>query len=123
MEWKVPGLAQAQGTLKHGNGLMKITFIQRETAHTVVGVDQVAKVIDFLGHSQAFFSTAEPLCERPRLSAAAAQPGTGGHRDIAEAAETRIAQFALEGRLILPEEVQRPTIVAGSVIDQAQLVT
>jgi hypothetical protein len=79
-------------------------------------------MINRLGNLQPFFPEGPALDERAHLGMTPGEVGTGGYSGRDHLAEALAASCPIEGRHGLPEAVDRPTIVALSLVGHAEIV-
>jgi hypothetical protein len=79
-------------------------------------------VITRFGNLHPFVSEGPPLGERAELGMAQGEHGTGEHGGQSNLAEALVASCPVEGRHGLPEAVDRPTIVALSLVGYTEVL-
>ena len=98
---------------------------EEQTSHTRIRKDEAREVLGRFRDPDPFRAAGDSFCKRTNLGQGVEQKGPGDYRGRAGNEDTLTeaitGQLFWEGLHDLPQEVQRPRIVAQAVIDMAQL--
>ena len=119
-DWEVRVLTDAYGPFERGEGPGQVALAEGRADRPLRGPHEARGVSNRLGNPQPFVPKGTALSERAQLGMAPGEVGTGEHGGQDDLTEALVAPRPVEGRHGLPEAVDRPTIVALGVVDDAE---
>ena len=111
-------MTDAHGPFEQGECSGQVALAQGQQTNPVRSMHEAPRVSNCLGNPQPFFSECPALGKYPQLGIVPGEEGTGKHGGQVDLTKAFAAPNTLEGRDGLPQAVNRPTIVALSLVDR-----